>query len=209
MEEKKVVDPEKRVKEELSIAEEVLANTNVEENLKFNFDFKKYFPAKGIVVYKDVENPKGGGISLIGISGDSQGSMNEPYYEMQDALKMYYQDAVFRSNLLGKLQMERDLLRWIKKTRMLTGRQVKELKKEMKRICHGKKVKPDRRDVFPIIKNKLEENWQETGRKPSIAQVCQLLIRNWEVAEAFEKNVKQLKRFCYREIKNGRISPRK
>ena len=153
----KVIDPEKRVKEKLVIAEEVLANTNVNENLKFNFPFKNYFPEKGIVVYKDVENPKGGGIILIGINGDSQGSMADPYYKMQDALKMYYQDAVFRSNLLGKLQMERDILRWVKKTQLLSGRQVKELRKEMKRICHGKKVNEMRRDVFQIIKMKLEE----------------------------------------------------
>jgi hypothetical protein len=106
----------KTVDRELLILEEFLADKDYKKELKFGFNFKEYFPERGVVIYKDAKDKKG---RVVGeftyIEGDEQGDINDPYYKMQIELRHYHMGATGKAYILGKDMAERDLFRWIKK----------------------------------------------------------------------------------------------
>jgi hypothetical protein len=108
------VTPDEKINRALSIVEEVLAHADMKENLKFKFDFKKYFPEKDNIIFKEREN-KDNTIVFVDKRLYQLPTGTDPYYQMQVDLQLYYIDAVFRSNLFGQLKMQRDIFRWIKK----------------------------------------------------------------------------------------------
>jgi hypothetical protein len=125
----------KLIQSELSITEEVLANTDANENLKFKFDFRRYFPEEGMCILKDRNDKKDNSITFVDKRLYQLPTGTDPYYQMQVDLQVYYQDAVFRSSLFGGLKMERAILRWLESK--LSKRQLGELKPiidEFKRV---------------------------------------------------------------------------
>jgi hypothetical protein len=136
--------PKQQIDSTYECAKEMLADIDVENDFKFNFDFKRYFPEKGVLVFPDVVNvgdkcnhykgtgyrhpTKGYCISCtliytlagclskeLSIEGDKRGDINDPYYMMQAGLHAYHEKTAYMAYRLGKYSTQAEILKWIKK----------------------------------------------------------------------------------------------